>query len=144
MPAPRAELLYRKVAVMGGGALFLRAAFVSIFAVALMATSTGAAHAGGWDLIGGRSGQGAVTLRAWTRNYDAVAFVADHPGTTVRVVVTMECRNGDTFHRRMGDPDNPFRFVLRGLADSRRCDHRFRVEANHAGSLLELRLYARP
>jgi hypothetical protein len=129
---------------MRGGALFRRAACISIVAVALIATSTGAAYAGGWDLLGGDSGQGAVTLRAWTRNYSAVAFVADHPGTTVRVVVSMECRNGDTFHRRMRDRDNPFRFVLRGLEDSRRCDHRFRVVANHAGSLLELRLYARP
>lgn len=124
--------------------MFLRAACISIVAVALIAIGTGAAYAGRWDLIGGNSGQGAVTLRGWTRNYNAIAFVADHPGTAVRVVVSVKCRNGDTFHRRMADRDNAFRIVFRGLVDSRRCDHRFRVVANHAGSLLELRLYARP
>jgi hypothetical protein len=124
--------------------LFLRAACISIVAVALIAIGTGAAYAGGWDLIGSNSGQGAVTLRAWTRNYNTVAFVADHPGTAVRAIVSVKCRNGDTFHRRMADRDDALRIVFHGLADNRRCDHRFRVVANHAGSLLELRLYARP
>jgi hypothetical protein len=77
--------------------LFLRAACISIVAVALIAIGTGAAYAGGWDLIGSNSGQGAVTLRAWTRNYNTVAFVADHPGTAVRAIVSVKCRNGDTF-----------------------------------------------
>jgi hypothetical protein len=124
--------------------LFLRAACISIVAVALIAIGTGAAYAGGWDLIGSNSGQGAVTLRAWTRNYNTVAFVADHPGTAVRAIVSVKCRNGDTFHRRMADRGDALRIVFHGLADNRRCDHRFRVVANHAGSLLELRLYARP
>ena len=43
---------------------------------ALLITGTGVAQA--WDLVHDRSGHGRVVLRAWTRNYNQVAFIADH------------------------------------------------------------------
>ena len=123
--------------------MFRRATFVAILTVALLVVSAGAAQAGGWDLITDRSGHGAVTLRGWTRNYSQVAFVAEHPGSRVQVYVSTECRNGDTFDRNWTDGGSRFRFILRGLRNSRTCNHRFRVVSNQGGSDLYLALYAR-
>ncbi len=123
--------------------MFRRATLAAATMLALVATSAGVAQAGGWDLITDRSGNGAVTLRGWTRNYNQVAYVADHPGTRVRVYVSVDCRNGDSFDRNWTDGGDHFRFILRGLANSRTCNHRFRVVANQGGSPLDLALYAR-
>src|SRR5262245_18845132 len=120
-----------------------RVGIVSAVVLALLAVSASAAQAGGWDQITDRSGQGAVTLRGWTRNYNQVAYVADHPGTRVSVSVSVSCRNGDTFDRSWTDGGSHFRFILRGLAHSRTCNHRFHVEANSGGAQLNLVLYAR-
>jgi hypothetical protein len=123
--------------------MFRRATLVAATVVALVATSAGAAQAGGWDLITDRSGNGSVTLRGWTRNYNQVAYVADHPGTRVSVSVSVDCRNGDSFDRSWSDGGDHFRFILRGLGNSRTCNHRFRVVASQSGSPLDLALYAR-
>jgi hypothetical protein len=107
----------------------------------LFLAGTGVAQA--WDLIHSKSGYGRVTLRAWTRNYNQVAFVADHAGTRVRVSVVVDCRNGDHYENTWVDGGKRFRFVLRGLRDSGRCNHTFKVVARSSIPELDLALWAR-
>ena len=113
---------------------------VVVMATGLFAVSTGTAQA--WDLIHTKSGHGHVVLRAWTRNYAKVAFVADHGGTRADVSIVVNCRNGDHFDKTWSDGGNRFRFVLRGLRSSGRCNHTFKVDGRRSSSLLSLALYA--
>lgn len=107
----------------------------------LLLASAGTAQA--WDLIHDRSGHGRVVLRAWTRNYNQVAFIADHAGTRVDVEVVVDCRSGYHFDKGWSDGGRRFRFILRGLGDERRCNHTFKVFANDSEPILSLALYAR-
>ena len=118
-----------------------RNAVVLALAGALLITGTGVAQA--WDLIHDRSGYGRVTLRAWTRNYNQVAFIADHAGTRVDVEVVVDCRDGYHFENGWSDGGSRFRFILRGLGDNGRCNHTFKVFANDTEPFLSLALYAR-
>ncbi|HET7235360.1 MAG TPA: hypothetical protein VFK59_02900 [Actinomycetota bacterium] len=108
---------------------------------ALFVAGTGTAQA--WDLVHDKSGHGRVILRAWTRNYNQVAFIADHAGTRVDVEIVVDCRNGDHFDDSWSDGGGRFRFILRGLGDSGRCNHTFKVFASDSDPLLSLALYAR-
>lgn len=112
-----------------------------LVAVGVFAMGTGTAYA--WDLIAEKHGSDAVTLRAWTRNYNQVAFVADHAGTRVDVYVKVVCRNGDTFEDTWSDGGERFRFILRGMNDSGRCNHTFRVAARSPIPDLDLYVLAR-
>jgi hypothetical protein len=114
---------------------------VVALAGALFVAGTGTAQA--WDLVHDKSGHGRVVLRAWTRNYNQVAFIADHAGTRVDVEIVVDCRNGDHFDDSWSDGGGRFRFILRGLGDSGRCNHTFKVFANDSEPLLSLTLYAR-
>lgn len=114
---------------------------VVVLTLGLFLVGTGTAQA--WDLVHSKDGYGRVTLRAWTKNYNQVAFVADHGGTRVDVTVTVNCRNGDNYQNTWSDGGSRFRFVLRGLRDSGRCNHTFRVVANDSFPLLSLGLWAR-
>ena len=100
---------------------------VLVALVALVVFVMGSGTAQAWDLIADRSGNGRVTLRAWTRNYNQVAFVADHAGTRVDVSLVVNCRNGDHFDNTWDDGGRRFRFILNGLGGSGRCNHTFRV-----------------
>jgi hypothetical protein len=114
---------------------------VAALVLGLFAVGTGVAQA--WDLIADKSGNGRVTLRAWTRNYNQVAFVADHSGTRVDVAIVVDCRNGDHYDNTWSDGGRRFRLILRGLGNSGRCIHTFRVEAADSDSDLNLAVYAR-
>jgi hypothetical protein len=114
-----------------------------IVSVLLVMVAQTAMAGGGWDLIHDRSGHGRVTLRAWTRGYNQVAFVSDHAGTRIDVEVVVNCRNGDHFENTWSDGGRRFRFILRGLSNSGRCNHTFRVSANDSFPPLYLALYAR-
>jgi hypothetical protein len=118
-----------------------RPLLVLCLAFALLVVGAGIAQA--WDLVADRSGYGRVTLRAWTRNYGQVAFVADHAGTRVSVAIVVDCRNGDHFDNTWSDGGRRFRFILRGLGGSGRCNHTFRVLANDSFPQLSLAIYAR-
>jgi hypothetical protein len=118
-----------------------RKLLVAVMALGLFLVGTGTAQA--WDLIHDRSGFGRVTLRAWTRNYSQVAFVADHAGTKVNVWVDIKCRNGDTYSNNWTDGGNRFRVIVRGLRNSGRCVHTFRVVAKKSFRELDLALWAR-
>lgn len=121
-----------------------RKVLVVAMAAGLFLVGTGTAQAGGaWDLIHSRNGFGRVTLRAWTNNYNQVAFVADHGGTRISVEITVSCRNGDFFEDTWSDGGNRFRFILRGLGNSGRCNHVFKVVGNSSVPPLNLALYAR-
>jgi hypothetical protein len=109
--------------------------------VGLLVASAGSAHA--WDLIHSRSGHGRVTLRAWTRGYGQVAFLADHAHTRVSVDISVDCRDGYTFADSWTDGGAHFRFILRGLRDHGRCNHLFRVVANDPEPQLDLYVFAR-
>jgi hypothetical protein len=113
---------------------------VVAMALAFFVMSTGTAQA--WDLIHEKQGNGRVTLRAWTRNYNQVAFVADHAGTRIDVAIVVNCRNGDHFDNTWSDGGRRFRFVLRGLGNSGRCNHTFRVVAADSFPDLDLLLLA--
>lgn len=114
-----------------------------IVSVLLVMVAQAAVAGGGWDLIHDRNGNGRVTLRAWTRNYSQVAFVADHAGTRIDVEVVVDCRNGDHFENTWSDGGRRFRFILRGLGNSGRCNHTFKVFANDSFPPLYLALFAR-
>ncbi len=114
---------------------------VGLLTAGLFLVSTGTAQA--WDLIHERSGYDRVTLRAWTRNYNQVAYVADHQGTRINVEITVTCANGDYFQDTWSDGGSRFRFILRGLGNSRRCDHVFKVDARKSWVQVDLALYAR-
>jgi hypothetical protein len=116
-------------------------ALVVAMALGFFVMSTGTAQA--WDLIHDRQGYGHVTLRAWTRGYNQVAFVADHAGTRISVSVVVDCRNGDHYDNTWSDGGRRFRFVLNGLGNSGRCNHTLRVNANDSFPLLDLALWAR-
>jgi hypothetical protein len=109
--------------------------------VGVFATGTGTAAA--WDLIHEKHGIGNVTLRAWTRGYNQVAYVADHAGSRVDVSLVVNCRNGDHFDRTWSDGGNRFRFTLRGMRDSGRCNHTLRVVARRSSTALDLYAWAR-
>ena len=110
-------------------------------AIGFFILGTGVAQA--WDLVHDRSGTDRVVVRAWTRNYNQVAYVADHAGTRVDVFVRVTCNNGDTFTDTWVDGGQRFRFVLSGLGNSGRCDHVFRVDGRNANVVMDLALYAR-
>ena len=118
-----------------------RSLVVVALVMGLLVASAGIAQA--WDLIHDRSGVGAVTLRAWTRGYGQVAYLADHAHTRVSVDLHVECRDGSTFDRSWTDGGATFRFILRGLRDRGRCTHTFKVVANDPDAELDLYLYAR-
>ena len=118
-----------------------RKLLVSLMVAGLFVTGTGTAQA--WDLVHDKTGYDRVTLRAWTRNYNQVAYVADHPGTRVSVSIVVDCANGDHFDQTWSDGGDRFRFTLGGLGNSRRCDHVFKVDARRADVLLSLSLFAR-
>lgn len=118
-----------------------RKLLVVAMAVGLFLVSTGTAQA--WELVHNKNGYGRVTLRAWTQNYNQVAYVADHGGTRVDVSISVNCRNGDTFENTWSDGGSRFRFVLRGLGNSGRCNHTFRVVGNSAVPPLSLGVWAR-
>lgn len=103
----------------------------------------GMAPAQAWDLIADKSGNGRVTLRAWTRNYNQVAFAADHSGTRVDVEIVVNCRSGYHFEDSWSDGGRRFRFILRGLGNERRCDNIFRVAARQSFPDLSLVILAR-
>jgi hypothetical protein len=119
----------------------------SVLALVLVISTLGAvsapAQAGGWDYINDRSGYGHVLLRAWTRNYAQVAFVADHAGTRIAVSVRVDCRDGYHFEDSWSDGGRRFRFILGGLRDNGRCNHSFRVDGNDPNDRLDLAIYAR-
>ena len=118
-----------------------RILLTAAMAVGLFAMGTGTAQA--WDLIADKFGNDRVTLRAWTRNYNQVAFVADHAGTRIAVSVEITCRNGDFYENTWSDGGGRFRIVLRGLGNSGRCNHTFKVDANDSFPDLALAVYAR-
>jgi hypothetical protein len=118
-----------------------RKLLVAVMTVGLVLSATGTAQA--WDLIHSKRGHGRVTLRAWTRGYGQVAFIANHGGTRVDVDVRVYCRNGDSFEKSWSDGGRRFRFILRGLRNSGRCNHTFRVQGRSSFPLLSLALYAR-
>jgi hypothetical protein len=114
---------------------------VGAMTVGLVLAGSGTAYA--WDLIASKSGDDLVTLRAWTRNYNQVAFVADHAGTRVDVKIVVDCRNGYHFDDTWIDGGERFRFILGGLGNSGRCNHTFRVDGRSATAELDLTIYAR-
>lgn len=114
---------------------------VAVMTAGLFLVGTGTAQA--WDLIHERHGYDRVTLRAWTRGYNQVAFIADHGGTRIDVEVTVTCANGDFFQDTWSDGGSRFRFVLGGLGNSRRCDHVFKVDGRKSWVALDLYFYAR-
>jgi hypothetical protein len=118
-----------------------RKLLVSLMVAGLFVAGTGTAQA--WDLIHDKTGYDRVTLRAWTRNYNQVAYVADHSGTRIDVSVKVTCANGDTFEQTWSDGGDRFRFILRGLGNSRRCDHVFKVDARRSDVQVSLALWAR-
>lgn len=114
---------------------------VVAMAIGLFVAGTGTAQA--WDLIHDKSGHGSVTLRAWTKNYNQVAFVADHAGTRIDVTIRVRCGSGYSYDNSWSDGGDRFRFVLRGLGNEGRCTHTFRVDARKSGPELYLTLWAR-
>ena len=118
-----------------------RKVLVAVVTLVVFMVGTGTAQA--WDLIADRDGHGRVTLRAWTRNYNQVAFVANHSGTRVDVAIVVDCRNGDHYDNTWSDGGGRFRFVLGGLGNSGRCNHTFRVVANDSFPDLYLAVAAR-
>jgi hypothetical protein len=118
-----------------------RIVLVTVMAFALFLVGTGTALA--WDLIADKTGIGSTTLRAWTRNYNQVAFVADHPGTRIDVAVTVSCNNGDHFDNTWVDGGTRFRFVLSGMNNSGRCNHTLKVVPRDSSETVYLSVYAR-
>jgi len=118
-----------------------RKLLVTAMTAGLFMVGTGTAQA--WDLIHDRTGYDRVTLRAWTRGYGQVAYIADHAGTRVDVEITVTCNNGDYFNDTWSDGGSRFRFVLRGLANSGRCDHVFKVDGRKSFVQLDVSLWAR-
>lgn len=120
-----------------------RKLLVVVMTAALFLVGSGTAQAQAWDLVHSKSGYGKVTLRAWTKNYNQVAFVADHAGTRVSVTVIVDCADGSHFDNTWSDGGSRFRFILRGLGDNGRCNHTFRVVAKKAWPELDLAVWAR-
>ncbi len=114
---------------------------VAAMVTGLVAITAGPAQA--WDLIADRSGNGHTTLRAWTQNYNQVAFVVDHSGTRISVSLSVVCRNGDNFDNTWSDGGGRFRFILRGMGNSGRCNHTLSVTPRSAFPDLYLAVYAR-
>jgi len=108
---------------------------------ALFLVGSGVAQA--WDLIHSKSGYGQVTLRAWTKNYNQVAFVADHAGTRIDVTVIVNCADGYHFDNTWSDGGERFRYILRGLGDNGRCNHTLKVVAKKSWPELDLAVWAR-
>jgi hypothetical protein len=118
-----------------------KGALVVALAVVMLFASVGVAHA--WDSIATKDGHGNVTLRAWTRNYNQVAFVADHGGTRIAVEITVDCRDGYHFDNTWHDGGSTFRFILKGLGNHGRCNHTFKVTPSSSFPLITLTIYAR-
>ena len=118
-----------------------RKALAVVLTAGLFLVGTGTAQA--WDLVHSKSGYDRVTLRAWTKNYNQVAYVADHAGTRVSVTIKVTCNNGDYFQDSWKDGGARFRFVLRGLGNSGRCNHIFKVDARKPSVRLDLSFWAR-
>lgn len=118
-----------------------RKLLVAAMALGLFVVGTGTAQA--WDTIASKSGYGRVGLDAWTRNYNQVAFVANHAGTRVHVSIVVDCRNGDHYDNTWNDGGQRFRFILGGLGNSGRCVETFKVEARSAVPQLSLVIAAR-
>lgn len=114
---------------------------VIVMAFGLVVLGTGTAQA--WDLIADKRGDDRVTLRAWTRDYNQVAFVATHAGTRVEVTIEVNCRNGYHFERTWIDGGGEFAFFRGGLGDNGRCDHIFKLVANQSSARLWLVIWAR-
>lgn len=112
-----------------------------LMAVGLFCMGTGTAHA--WDFVADKDGNDRVTLRAWTRNYNQVAFVANHGGTRVDVDLVVDCRSGYHYENTWSDGGDRFRFILRGLGNDGRCNHTFRVDARSSFPDLYLVISAR-
>lgn len=121
--------------------MLARKLLVVVVTAGLFLVGTGTALA--WELVNDKQGNGRVLLRAWSREYNQVAFVADHAGTRVDVAIKVECRDGYHFEDTWSDGGRRFRFILRGLRDNGRCDHNFKVEARSAVPDLYLALYVR-
>ncbi len=118
-----------------------RKLIVAVLTAGLFLVGTGTAQA--WDLVHSKGGYGAVTLRAWTKNYNQVAYVADHAGTRISVAVKVVCANGDTYQNTWSDGGSRFRFILGGLGNSGRCNHTLRVVGKKPGVYLDLAVWAR-
>jgi hypothetical protein len=118
-----------------------RKLLVGALSLGLLVTMPGVAQA--WDLIHDKSGFDRVVLRAWTRNYNQIAYVAEHAGTRISVQVKVECGSGATFSDTWSDGGERFRFILRGLGDEGRCNHTFTVDARKDDVQLDLALFAR-
>jgi hypothetical protein len=116
---------------------------VVLLTAVLFLAGTGMAQAANWDLVHTKTGYVRVTLRAWTKNYNQTAYVANHAGTRISVSVDVRCKNGDWFSKKWTDGGPRFRFVLGGLGNSGRCDHVFRVVAKKLTVPLMLSLWAR-
>jgi hypothetical protein len=121
----------------------MRRRIVLVAAMALALLLVGADSALAWDLIADKSGTGSTTLRSWTRRYNQVAFVADHPGTRIDVSVSVSCNNGDHYHHSWVDGGARFRFILSGMNHSGRCSHELEVEPHDASETVHLAVYAR-
>jgi hypothetical protein len=135
-PYRRARTTYRK-----GRGMLRRKLLVVVMALGLLVITALPAHA--WDLVHEKTGYGRVTLRAWTQNYNQVAFVADHAGTRISVEVTIDCRSGYFFNNTWSDGGGRFRYVHTGLGNENRCNHVFKVIARSAIPDLNLTLWAR-
>ena len=118
-----------------------RKLLVAAMALGIVLVGSGTAYA--WDHITSKSGHDLVTLRAWTRNYNQVAYIVDHGGTRVHVSIKVDCRNGDHFDNTWTDGGQRFRFVLSGLGNSGRCEHTFKVDGKAPAADLDLALFAR-
>lgn len=129
------------IGLQKGAGMLRRKVLVVAMAFGLLAVGALPAHA--WDFIADKSGNGRVTLRAWTRNYNQVAFIADHAGTRIDVEITVDCRNGDHYDNTWSDGGSRFRFVLGGLGNSGRCNHTFKVVGRSAVPDLYLSFWAR-
>ena len=113
----------------------------ALVVVGLLTLTAQTAYA--WDFITDKYGHGRTTVRSWTRNYNQVAFVADHPGTRVSVFIRVDCQNGDHFDNTWNDGGGRFRYILGGLGNSGRCNQLFRVTPRSVVPQMHLTVLAR-
>lgn len=79
----------------------------------------------------------------WTKNYNQVAFVADHKGTRIHIDITIDCRDGYQFDNTWSDGGKRFRYIKYHLGKHGRCNHTFKVTANDSFPTVYLSVYAR-